>query len=80
MTNGYTEIRWKSGSSAISSDWWLYKAKPDFWTEIDMFESTGADGPPGMLTPSTLMSHTHIFRSKDYPPDIIENACNCKNS
>jgi hypothetical protein len=49
VLGGYFEIRWRSGSSAISSSWWFHtnngsNADPTTaWTEIDVFETTGTD-------------------------------------
>ena len=39
---GYFEVRWRSGSSAISSSWWFHTNNGSAWTEIDVFETTGA--------------------------------------
>ena len=41
---GFFEIRWRSGSSGISSSWWFHRHEgPDLWTEIDVFETTGVN-------------------------------------
>jgi hypothetical protein len=39
---GFFEVRWRSGSSGISSSWWMHlNSGGKIWTEIDMFETTG---------------------------------------
>ena len=53
VRGGFFEIRWRSGSSGISSSWWFHSnngsnADPTTaWTEIDVFETTGKDNIPG---------------------------------
>ena len=45
---GLFEIRWRSGSSGISSSYWLHTNNGTAWTEIDVFETTGAtNAAPG---------------------------------
>jgi hypothetical protein len=46
VREGYFEIRWRSGSSGISSSWWFHTNNGTAWTEIDVFETTGVDNPP----------------------------------
>lgn len=36
---GFFEVRWRSGSSGISSSFWLHDNNGSAWTEIDVFES-----------------------------------------
>ena len=43
VRGGYFEIRWRSGSSGISSSWWFHTNNGSTWTEIDVFETTGTD-------------------------------------
>jgi beta-glucanase (GH16 family) len=38
---GYYEVRARAMKSAGSSSFWFYKADPDIWTEIDVFEIGG---------------------------------------
>jgi len=48
VKEGYFEIRWRSGSSGISSSWWFHTNNGSAWTEIDVFETTGTNNPaPG---------------------------------
>jgi hypothetical protein len=48
VNQGFFEIRWRSGSSAISSSWWFHTNNGTAWTEIDVFETTGTTNqPPG---------------------------------
>ena len=47
VQNGYFEIRWRSGSSGISSSWWFHDNNGTTWTEIDVFETTGTTNRPG---------------------------------
>ena len=42
---GFFEIRWRSGSSGISSSWWFHDNNGSSWTEIDVFETTGQTNP-----------------------------------
>ena len=48
VKEGYFEIRWRSGSSGISSSWWFTGGNETTGrVEIDVFETTGANaGPP----------------------------------
>lgn len=60
VKEGYFEIRWRSGTSGISSSWWFHDNDGSTWTEIDVFETTGTDNPPpGRCAgiESTLMLH-----------------------
>eukprot|EP01048_Picozoa_sp_COSAG05_P000286 COSAG05_NODE_7_length_42457_cov_58.929152_43_plen_345_part_00 len=47
VRGGYYEIRWRSGSSGISSSWWFHTNNGTAWTEIDVFETTGTSNPGG---------------------------------
>lgn len=46
VKEGFFEIRWRSGSSAVSSSWWFHTNNGTAWTEIDVFETTGRTNPP----------------------------------
>ncbi|WP_332816230.1 family 16 glycosylhydrolase [Ramlibacter sp.] len=56
MRYGYLETRARAGASAISSAFWLYAKDEDRWTEIDVFELSGA---PAQRT--TLHTAAHVF-------------------
>ena len=73
---GYFEIRWRSGSSAISSSWWMHANNGTMWTEIDMFETTGATNPArGGANASLLPSHVHVFSLPGVPAAGLPRAC-----
>jgi beta-glucanase (GH16 family) len=75
---GFFEIRWRSGSSAISSSWWLHEGNGSAWTEIDVFETTGVTNPAKFgANQSDLPSHVHIFELPDVPVPSLPAACNC---
>ena len=47
VKEGFFEIRWRSGSSGISSSWWFTGGNDATGrVEIDVFETTGADVDP----------------------------------
>jgi beta-glucanase (GH16 family) len=47
VKGGYFEIRWRSGSSGISSSWWFTGGNDTTGrVEIDVFETTGVDDEP----------------------------------
>eukprot|EP00729_Bicosta_minor_P012228 gene12228-34575_t len=54
VKEGYFEIRWRSGTSGISSSWWFHDNDGSTWTEIDVFETTGTDNPPPGEDPGDL--------------------------
>ena len=58
IQKGYFEIRWRSGSSGISSSWWFHQNNGSAWTEIDVFETTGVDNP--VCPYAGLMHSPHI--------------------
>ena len=66
VRQGYFEIRWRSGSSSISSSWWFHTNDPatKTWTEIDVFETTGTTAKPGQGTARAdqIPSHVHVFK------------------
>lgn len=75
---GFFEIRWRSGSSAISSSWWFHGNNGSAWTEIDVFETTGTSNPArGGANASTLPSHVHIFELPGVPPAALPAQCGC---
>lgn len=83
---GYFEIRSRSGSSCISSSWWFhFNDGQGTWTEIDVFETSGAaPGMPGCLAPPAgqrrdheVPSHQHIFSMKGISPATLPQRCNC---
>lgn len=77
VREGFFEVRWRSGSSGISSSWWLHQSTDDTWTEIDVFETTGA--PNGLkANASNLPSHVHIFKLPHTPASELPNRCHCK--
>jgi beta-glucanase (GH16 family) len=78
---GYFEIRWRSGSSGISSSWWFHNNNGTEWTEIDMFETTGVTnrGTSWGTNASVLPSHVHVFALPGVPPSALPQACGgCK--
>lgn len=80
---GYFEIKWKSGSSAISSSWWFHNNNGSAWTEIDVFETTGVDntGKKGGALAAMLPSHMHVFSLPGVPPQDLPTVCGgCKES
>ena len=76
---GFFEVRWRSGSSGISSSWWLHEGNGTAWTEIDVFETTGAtNAAPGGASRSDLPSHVHIFELPGVPvPDLPARCGGC---
>ena len=42
VRGGFFQARWRSGSSGVSSSWWFHTNNGTTWTEIDVFETTGA--------------------------------------
>ena len=76
VREGYFEVRWRSGSSGISSSWWFHQNMGDTWTEIDVFETTGATN--GQAKPGNLPSHVHIFDLPNTSSVTLPSRCNCK--
>ena len=74
---GYFEMRWRSGSSSISSSWWFHAGNATEWTEIDVFESTGVDGPPRGALARDFASTTHIFKLPGSNASGLPARCNC---
>ena len=75
---GYFEIRWRSGSSGISSSWWLHGSNGTAWTEIDAFETTGTDNPAaGGAKAANLPSNVHIFSYPGTNASGLPALCNC---
>ena len=73
---GFFEIRWRSGSSSISSSWWLHDNNGSAWTEIDVFETTGVTNPArGGANASTLPSHVHVFELPGTPTASLPAQC-----
>ena len=76
---GFFEIRWRSGSSGISSSWWFHDNNGSAWSEIDVFETTGATNPQrGGANASTLPSHVHVFALPDTPAPALPARCGCE--
>jgi beta-glucanase (GH16 family) len=75
---GYFEIRWRSGSSGISSSFWFHNNNGTAWTEIDVFETTGTDNPTkGGALAGDLPSHVHVFSLPGVNVTELPNVCNC---
>jgi hypothetical protein len=75
---GYYEIRWRSGSSGISSSWWFHEGNGSAWTEIDVFETTGVDNAAaGGAKAANLPSHVHIFELPNRTAAQLPGLCNC---
>ena len=74
---GYFEMRWRSGNSSISSSWWFHAGNATEWTEIDVFESTGVDGPPRGALARDFASTTHIFKLPGSNASGLPARCNC---
>jgi beta-glucanase (GH16 family) len=78
---GFFEIRWRSGSSGISSSWWFHANNGTTWTEIDVFETTGTTNPArNGLNASTLPSHVHVFALPGVAPAALPAMCGCAES
>jgi beta-glucanase (GH16 family) len=58
---GYFEVKARPMNSRGSSSFWFYKAEPDWWTEIDVYE-IGA-GVPGME--NIVHMNVHVFRTPE---------------
>lgn len=81
VRKGYFEIRWKSGSSGISSSWWFHQSTGDTWTEIDVFETTGVTNPFGAhANSSQLPSHVHVFQLPNVSAAGLPERCGCKEN
>jgi hypothetical protein len=73
---GFSEIRWRSGSSGISSSFWFHANNGSTWTEIDVFETTGAaNSARGGTNASVLPSHVHIFKLPGVSPAALPQVC-----
>eukprot|EP00039_Didymoeca_costata_P002259 m.58743 g.58743 ORF g.58743 m.58743 type:complete len:291 (-) comp11196_c0_seq1:123-995(-) len=72
---GYFEVKSKSGSGLVSSSWWFHFNNGTEWTEIDVFESTGAMAKAPF--PHTFFSHIHIFYIHGMNSSDIAKKCNC---
>ena len=78
VEHGYFEIRWRSGSSAISSSWWFHNNNGTTWTEIDVFETTGVNNTAhGGALAGNLPSHVHIFELPGVNVSALPGLCNC---
>jgi beta-glucanase (GH16 family) len=73
---GFFEIRWRSGSSSISSSWWFHTNNGSTWTEIDVFETTGVDNGKS-ASAANLPSHVHVFDLPGLNASQLPRACNC---
>lgn len=56
---GYFEVRSRPMNSIASSSFWFYAVDPDVWTEIDVFEMSGAHPAQERLYNMTL----HVMKS-----------------
>jgi hypothetical protein len=77
-SEGYFEIRSRSGNSSISSSFWFHQNDGNgSCTEIEVFESTGSDAPHaiGGMNSKQLCSHTHIFELVGVDPKDFPNKC-----
>lgn len=78
IRHGFFEIRWRSGSSGISSSWWWHTNNGTTWTELDCFESTGVTNPArGGANASFLPSHVHVFKLDGVPVPALPAVCGC---
>ena len=79
-SQGYFEIKAKSGNSSISSSFWFHQNGQSDWTEIDVYESMGSDDPEphrqGMNS-SLMCSHTHIFKLNGVATKDLPQKCGC---
>jgi hypothetical protein len=76
---GYFEIRWRSGSSGISSSWWFHDNNGSAWTEIDVFETTGVNNTAkGGALSDSLPSHVHVFELPGINTSALPALCKCK--
>ena len=79
-SQGYFEVKSRSGSSSISSSFWFHQNDgKGSWTEIDVFESVGGNAPhavPGMNT-TMMCTHTHVFELAGVPRQAIPQKCGC---
>lgn len=75
---GFFEIRWRSGSSGISSSWWFHDNNSTAWTEIDVFETTGTTNPaPRGANANVLPSHVHVFELPGTSAPALPLRCGC---
>lgn len=58
---GYFEVRSKPMNSKASSSFWFYASDPETWTEIDVYEMSGAHPEHGTIYHSNL----HVMRSPE---------------
>lgn len=58
---GYFEIRARAGHSRISSSFWLNRAEPKWWTEIDIYEM--GCGAPGHER--VVHTNVHVFKTPE---------------
>jgi hypothetical protein len=85
VRGGYFEIRWRSGSSGISSSWWFHtnngsNTNPTTaWTEIDVFETTGTDNVIGQRPASEPLEEwcgtTPLRKCRSGCPPDPEGTC-----
>lgn len=80
----YAEARTRSGSSCISSSFWMHANDGNgTWTEIDVYESMGSSGcapPTANISTRLLCSHTHIFNLSGVPKSEVPSRCGCENA
>jgi hypothetical protein len=73
------EIRWRSGSSGISSSWWFHDNSMGAWTEIDVFETTGITNlAKNGANASMLPSHVHVFQLPGTSVPELPARCGCE--
>lgn len=58
---GYFEVRSKSMNSIASSSFWFYADDPDRWTEIDVYETSGAHPEHG----NKYHMNLHVMKSPE---------------
>jgi hypothetical protein len=85
VRGGFFEIRWRSGSSAISSSWWFHSNNGSntdpttAWTEIDVFETTGSDNVIGKRDPEEPLAEwcgtTPLKKCRTGCPPDPEGTC-----
>jgi beta-glucanase (GH16 family) len=77
VREGYFEVRWRSGGSGVSSSWWLHQRAGGAWTEVDVFETTGATNGAA-ANASNLPSHVHVFELPNTSSAELPGRCHCK--
>ncbi len=71
---GYFEVRSKPMNSKASSSFWFYADDPDLWTEIDVFEMSGAHPDHDDVYHMTL----HVMKSPEVEKTPYSSGTNWK--